>query len=53
MNNVAGVTGDHEFNVPETDTYFLTFTPYSGYSEFAVGSELPYMSEQYVFQILQ
>jgi hypothetical protein len=52
-NNVAGVTGDHEFEVAETDTYFLTFTPYGSYDDFSVGSELPYMSEQYVFQILQ
>jgi hypothetical protein len=51
--NVAGVTGDHEFDVPETDTYFLTFTPYARYSAFITGSELPYMSEQYVFQVLQ
>jgi hypothetical protein len=52
-NNVAGVTGDHELEVEETGTYFLTFTPFGSYDDFSVGRELPYMGEQYVFQILQ
>jgi hypothetical protein len=52
-NNVAGVTGEHEFEVEETDTYFLTFKPFGSYDDFSTGIELPYMSEQYVFQILQ